>query len=302
MDVVRRRHLITRKGRELVGLDDEVFDQDAVDDGRSAGRRRGRAARRARAQPHRPHGRHRRHDPGRAGRGDPRRHRRRRSSSPAARARARPRSRCTAPRTSSTRTAAGSRAQGVLLIGPEPGVPALHRARAAVARRAGRAALDDLGAAAAAARRAAPSPTPRPRSRATPAWRRSSSARSPTASGRLRNDFTLLIDGLQLRVRRARRRSRIVEGAHRRRGTHNEKRPYVARRFVDLLVAQLQERGGPRVPARGADDAARRQRHEPLRPRQHARRRRRGRARARRSTARGLGAGAACAVPRAGPR
>jgi len=32
MDVVRRRHLITRKGRELVGLDDEVFDQEAIEE------------------------------------------------------------------------------------------------------------------------------------------------------------------------------------------------------------------------------------------------------------------------------
>src|SRR5207247_7069964 len=32
MNVVRRRHLISRKGRELVGLDDEVFDQDAIDE------------------------------------------------------------------------------------------------------------------------------------------------------------------------------------------------------------------------------------------------------------------------------
>src|SRR2546423_1065740 len=32
MGVVRRRHLITRKGREVVGLDDEVFDQVAVED------------------------------------------------------------------------------------------------------------------------------------------------------------------------------------------------------------------------------------------------------------------------------
>jgi DNA helicase IV len=31
MGVVRRRHLITRKGREVIGLDDEVFDQDAVE-------------------------------------------------------------------------------------------------------------------------------------------------------------------------------------------------------------------------------------------------------------------------------
>ncbi|MDP9332760.1 MAG: AAA family ATPase [Actinomycetota bacterium] len=32
MAVVRRRHLITRKGREVIGLDDEVFDQLAVED------------------------------------------------------------------------------------------------------------------------------------------------------------------------------------------------------------------------------------------------------------------------------
>ncbi len=32
MAVVRRRHLITRKGREVTGLDDEVFDQIAVED------------------------------------------------------------------------------------------------------------------------------------------------------------------------------------------------------------------------------------------------------------------------------
>src|SRR5258708_11397196 len=32
MAVVRRRHLITRKGREVTGLDDEVFDQLAVED------------------------------------------------------------------------------------------------------------------------------------------------------------------------------------------------------------------------------------------------------------------------------
>ena len=31
MAVVRRRHLISKKGRELVGLDDEVFDQEAID-------------------------------------------------------------------------------------------------------------------------------------------------------------------------------------------------------------------------------------------------------------------------------
>src|SRR5688572_26778247 len=32
MGVVRRRHFLTRKGREVTGLDDEVFDQGAIDD------------------------------------------------------------------------------------------------------------------------------------------------------------------------------------------------------------------------------------------------------------------------------
>ena len=32
MGVLRRRHLITRKGRDVTGLDDEVFDQDAITD------------------------------------------------------------------------------------------------------------------------------------------------------------------------------------------------------------------------------------------------------------------------------
>jgi hypothetical protein len=32
--------------------------------------------------------------------------------------------------------------------------------------------------------------------------------------------------------------ARVIEGAHRRRGTHNENRPYVVRRMMDLLVAR----------------------------------------------------------------
>ena len=120
MAVVRRRHLISRKGRELVGPRRRGVRPAGGRRGGAPGRGRGRAARRARAQPHRPHGRHRRHDPGRTGRSDPRRGRRRRSSSRAVRAPARPRSRCTAPRTCSTRTGAGSATQGVLLVGPSP--------------------------------------------------------------------------------------------------------------------------------------------------------------------------------------
>ena len=52
-----------------------------------------------------------------------------------------------------------------------------------------------------------------------------------------RHDFTVLLDGLQLRVRR-RETVRLVEGVQRRRGTHNEQRPQLAQRFIDLLVAR----------------------------------------------------------------
>ncbi len=87
---------------------------------RARGRGRRRAPRRARAQPHRPHGRHRRHDPGRTGRGDPRRRTRCAGGRAEGRAPARPPSRCTAPRTSSTRTAAGSRTRACCSVGPSP--------------------------------------------------------------------------------------------------------------------------------------------------------------------------------------
>ena len=52
MDVVRRRHFLTRpgEGRVLVGLDDEVFDRGRGRSRGSRGDRRGRAARRARAR------------------------------------------------------------------------------------------------------------------------------------------------------------------------------------------------------------------------------------------------------------
>ena len=107
----------------------------------------------------------------------------------------------------------------------------------------------------------------------------------------LRDEFTLLIDGLQLRVRR-RETVRLIDSVHRRRGTHNELRPHLVQRFVDILVARYKEGGDPLVsPARRR--RARRERAESLRSRQHARRERRRRAGARRGTARRVGAGAA---------
>jgi DNA helicase IV len=53
----------------------------------------------------------------------------------------------------------------------------------------------------------------------------------------LARELVLLIDGLRVRLSRA-DTARVVESAHRRRATHNESRPYVARRLYDLLVAR----------------------------------------------------------------
>jgi DNA helicase IV len=69
----------------------------------------------------------------------------------------------------------------------------------------------------------------------------------------LRHDFTLLIDGLQLRVRR-RETERLIEGVHRRRGTHNEQRPHLVQRFTDTLIARYKD-AAIRSYHRRADDA-----------------------------------------------
>jgi hypothetical protein len=50
-------------------------------------------------------------------------------------------------------------------------------------------------------------------------------------------DLVLLVDGLRVQVSRG-DTMRVIEGARRRRATHNESRPYVVRRLVDLLVAR----------------------------------------------------------------
>ena len=155
MAVVRRRHLISRKGRELVGLDDEVFDQEAIDEAglpiagegallaaleRNRTGRMGDIVATIQAE-----------------------------QDEAIRAEiAGPLVVAGGPGTGKTAVALHRAAyllytfrrrlgaQGVLLVGPEPGVPALHRARAPVARRAGRAAVDD---------RRAPAERARPRHR-----------------------------------------------------------------------------------------------------------------------------------------
>ena len=112
-----------------------VLDLDALERGRACavGRRRGRADGRARRAPHRPDARHRRHHPGRAGPRHPLAAGRRPGRRRAGPAPARPPSRCTARPTCSTRTASGIARSGVLVVGPDAGLPALHRAGAAVA-------------------------------------------------------------------------------------------------------------------------------------------------------------------------
>jgi len=52
----------------------------------------------------------------------------------------------------------------------------------------------------------------------------------------LAHDVVLIVDGLRVRLSRN-DSARVVDGARRRRGTHNEKRPYVVRRVIDLLVS-----------------------------------------------------------------
>ena len=53
----------------------------------------------------------------------------------------------------------------------------------------------------------------------------------------LPREFAVLIDGLRLRISRS-DTVRMIEGAKRRPGTHNEQRPYVSRRLLDLLVSR----------------------------------------------------------------
>lgn len=71
----------------------------------------------------------------------------------------------------------------------------------------------------------------------------------------LPRDLVVVLDGLRVRVTRA-DTARLVESARRRRGTHNERRPYVVRRFLDLLVARyrralVRDYGERRLDARG---------------------------------------------------
>jgi DNA helicase IV len=235
MDVVRRRHLITRKGREVIGLDDEVFDQGAIAD---AGLRvAGEGALLAALE----------------------RNRTGRMSDIVATIQAEQDEAIRAdshgvlvvgggPGTGKTAVALHRAAyllythrrrlaaQGVLLIGPsavflryiEHVLPSLGEQDVQLSTIAGLKPRLRAGA------------VDEPAVAALKGDERMAQVIARAVADReraLRHDLVLLIDGLHVRVSRA-DTLRVVEGARRRRETHNEARPYVVRRLVDLLVAR----------------------------------------------------------------
>ena len=235
MAVVRRRHLISRKGRELVGLDDEVFDQEAIDE---AGLPiAGEGALLAALE---------RNRTGRMGdivatiQAEQDEAIRAEVSGPLVVA--------GGPGTGKTAVALHRAAyllytfrrrlgaQGVLLVGPSPVflryiehvLPSLGEQDVRLSTIAGlrpsvrvRGTEPDAVAALKGDARMA-----RVIERAVGDRERP-----------LPHDFAMLLDGLQLRVRR-RETARLVENVQRRRGLHNEQRPHLAQRFLDLLVSR----------------------------------------------------------------
>src|SRR4051794_18616295 len=235
MHVVRRRHLITRKGREVTGLDDEVFDQVAVEDeGLGVA---GEGALLAALE----------------------RNRTGRMGDIVATIQAEQDEAIRAdvhgvlvvgggPGTGKTAVALHRAAyllythrrrlanQGVLLIGPGPGflryieqvLPSLGEQDVQLSTISGL----------------------KPRLRVEATESRSvaelkGDARMARVIQRavadrerpLARDLIVLIDGLRVRLSRS-DTARVIEGARRRRNTHNENRQYVARRLYDLLVAR----------------------------------------------------------------
>jgi DNA helicase IV len=251
MDVVRRRHLISRKGRELVGLDDEVFDQAAIDE---AGLPvAGEGALLAALE---------RNRTGRMGdivaTIQAEQDEAIRADLPG------PLVVAGGPGTGKTAVALHRAAyllytfrrrlgaQGVLLIGPSPVflryiehvLPSLGEQDVQLSTIAGlrpsvrvRATEPDATAALKGDARMAKVIDRAVKDRERP----------------LRDDFTLLLDGLHLRIR-PRETVRIVEGVSRRRGLHNELRPHFSQRFVDLLVAKYKQ-AAVRAYQRKVDDA-----------------------------------------------
>jgi DNA helicase IV len=235
MGVVRRRHLITRKGREVIGLDDEVFDQAAVEhEGLHVA---GEGALLAALE---------RNRTGRMGD-------------------------IVATIQAEQDEAIRADIHGVLVVAGGPGTGktavALHRAAYLLYTHRRRLAAQGV-------LLVGPSPVflryiehvlpslgeqdvqlstisgLKPRLRAvtaeTPATAAlKGDARMATVLSRavadrertLPNDLMVVIDGLRVRLSRT-DCTRIVDGARRRRGPHNEKRAYVARRIADLLVSR----------------------------------------------------------------
>ena len=251
MAVVRRRHLISKKGRELVGLDDEVFDQAAIDE---AGLPiAGEGALLAALE---------RNRTGRMGdivaTIQAEQDEAIRADMPG------PLVVAGGPGTGKTAVALHRAAyllytfrrrlgaQGVLLVGPSPVflryiehvLPSLGEQDVQLSTIAGlRPSLKIRGTDAVAAGAL------KGDARMTLVIERAVADRERP----LRDDFTLLIDGLQLRVRR-RETLRLIDAVHRRRGTHNELRPNLVQRFVDMLVARYKE-AAVRSYHRRAEDA-----------------------------------------------
>jgi len=235
MNVVRRRHLISRKGRELVGLDDEVFDQEAIDE---AGLPvAGEGALLAALE---------RNRTGRMGdivatiQAEQDEAIRAELPGPFVVA--------GGPGTGKTAVALHRAAyllytfrrrlgaQGVLLVGPSPVfiryiehvLPSLGEQDVQ---------LSTIGGLRPSLRVRATEP---PATAALKGDARMVKVVERAVNDRerpLRTEFTLVLDGLQLRVRR-RETVRLVESVQRRRGLHNELRPQLSQRFVDLLVAR----------------------------------------------------------------
>jgi DNA helicase IV len=235
MDVVRRRHLITRKGRELVGLDDEVFDQEAIDE---AGLPvAGEGALLAALE---------RNRTGRMGdivaTIQAEQDEAIRADLPG------PLVVAGGPGTGKTAVALHRAAyllytfrrrlgaQGVLLVGPSPVflryiehvLPSLGEQDVQLSTIAGLRPSVRVG---------ATDPDAAGALKGDARMVRVVERAVKDRERPLRTDFALVLDGLQLRVRR-RETVRLVEGVQRRRGMHNELRPHLTQRFVDLLVAR----------------------------------------------------------------
>ncbi|HEV7524212.1 MAG TPA: UvrD-helicase domain-containing protein [Acidimicrobiia bacterium] len=250
MAVVRRRHLITRKGREVTGLDDEVFDQEAVEDeGLGVA---GEGALLAALE---------RNRTGRMGD-------------------------IVATIQAEQDEAIRADVHGVLVVGGGPGTGktavALHRAAYLLythRRRLANQGVLLIG----------PSPVflryieqvlpslgeqdvqlstisgLKPRIRVVATDTRPTAAlkggarmarviqKAVTDRERpLARDLIVLIDGLRVRLSRS-DTARVIEGTRRRRNTHNENRQYVARRLYDLLVARYKNAAIRAYRERGID-------------------------------------------------